>query len=189
VGTDLSIATDSRPSRPGVRHYVAIVACILLGGTFLFAGAGKLADIGQMPGQVEYIDKMIPDFLLTPQLAQFIGFVAIPYILPIMETILGLLLLAGVFIKVDSIVSLLLSAAFAFNNFWMVSRGIDKYPDCTCFGIWETMMGAVSPAISLRLDIIMSGLALLIIFIQPGGILASQFWWERSIKRPSTSIH
>jgi uncharacterized membrane protein YphA (DoxX/SURF4 family) len=178
VAPDSSIATNSLASRPGVRHYVAIAACVLLAGIFLFAGVGKLADMGQMPGQVEYIDKMIPDFLLTPQLAQFIGFVAIPYILPIVETILGLLLLAGLFIKIDSIVSLLLSATFIFNNSWMLSQGIDKYPSCACFGIWETVLGAISPAISLRLDIVMFALALLIIFIQPGGIFEPQFWWN-----------
>lgn len=189
MGPDLFVATDSVASRPGVRCYVAIVACILLAGIFLFAGVGKLADMGQMPGQVEYIDRMIPDFLLTPQLAQFIGFVAIPYILPIVETILGLLLLGGLFIKVGSIISLPLTAAFIFNNSWMISQGIDKYPSCECFGIWENMLGAVSPVISLRLDIVMFALALLIIFMQPGGIFASQFWWNRLIIRRTFSTH
>lgn len=172
-----SLTSSSGPAvRPGTRHIIVIIACIILGGIFLFAGIGKLVEIGQMPGQTEYLDKMIPDFLLTPEFAQFIGMIFIPYILPIVETIVGLLLLAGLFIKIDSIISLMLEGVFMFNNIWMIAHGIDKYPDCACFGIWETMFGAVSPSISIWIDIFMVILALIILFVQPGGILSSQFW-------------
>jgi uncharacterized membrane protein YphA (DoxX/SURF4 family) len=162
--------------KPGVRNIIAIIACVILAAIYLFAGIGKLVEMGQMPGQTEYLDKMIPDFLLTPQLAQFIGMIFIPYILPVIETALGLLLLAGLLIKIDAIISLMLSGVFIFNNAWMISHGIDKYPDCACFGIWETMLGPVSPAISLWIDILMVALALTIICVQPGGILTSQYW-------------
>jgi uncharacterized membrane protein YphA (DoxX/SURF4 family) len=176
VGPSLTSDNGTVAARPGVRNIITIIACVLLAGIFLFAGIGKLAEMGQMPGQTEYLDKMIPDFLLTPELAQFIGLIFIPYILPVTETILGLLLLAGLYIKIDSIISIMLSGVFMFNNTWMISHGIEKYPDCACFGIWETMMGPVSPAISLQIDILMVILALIIIFVQPGGILSSQFW-------------
>lgn len=176
VGLSLTSDNGSTTARPGVRSIIGIIACVILAGIFLFAGIGKLAEMGQMPGQTEYLDKMIPDFLLTPELAQFIGLIFIPYILPVTETILGLLLLAGIYIKINSIISIMLSGIFMFNNIWMISHGIDKYPDCACFGIWEAMLGPVSPAISLWIDILMVVLALIIIFIQPGGILSSQFW-------------
>jgi uncharacterized membrane protein YphA (DoxX/SURF4 family) len=169
--------------RPGIRNVIAIIACVVLAGIFLFAGIGKLAEMGQMPGQTEYLDKMIPDFLLTPELAKFIGFVFIPYILPVAETIIGLLLLAGLFIKIDALLGLALSAIFIFNNTWMISHGIDKYPDCACFGIWEAMMGPVSPAISLWIDILMVALALIIVFVQPGGALSSQYWIANMLKK------
>ena len=183
MATSLSSGNGPTTAHPGARTIIGIIACIILAGIFLFAGIGKLAEMGQMPGQTEYLDKMIPDFLLTPQLAQFIGLVFIPYILPVTETILGLLLLAGFFIKIDSIISIMLSGIFMFNNIWMISHGIDKYPDCACFGIWETVMGPVSPAISLQIDILMVILALIIIFVQPGGILSSQFWVANIIKK------
>lgn len=183
MGSDLSIGTELKSTRPGVRNIIVIIACVLLAGIFLFAGAGKLIDMGQMPGQTEYLDKLIPDFLFTPELARFIGLVGIPYILPIGETILGLLLLAGLWIKLDAIAVLLLSSAFIYHNSWMISHGIDKFPDCACFGYWETIFGIVSPATSLRIDIVMFLLALVIIFVQPGGILSSQYWFNNLIKK------
>ncbi len=139
--------------------------------------------MGQMPGQTEYLDKLIPDFLFTPELARFIGLVGIPYVLPIFETVVALLLLAGLFIKIDAIVFGLASVAFMYHNGWMISHGIDKFPDCACFGYWETVFGVVSPATSLRIDIVMFLLALVIIFVQPGGILTSQYWWNNCIKK------
>ena len=183
MGSDLSIGTELKPTRPGVRNIVVIMASVVLAGIFLFAGVGKMADMGQMPGQTEYIDKLIPDFLFTPELARFIGFVGIPYILPIGETILGLLLLAGLWVKLDAIAVMLLSSAFMYHNWWMISHGIDKFPDCTCFGFWETVFGVVSPAISLRMDVLMFALALAVLITQPGGILSSQFWWNNLVKK------
>jgi uncharacterized membrane protein YphA (DoxX/SURF4 family) len=179
VGPDLSIEIKLKPERPGIRNIVVIIACVLLACIFLYAGVGKLADIGQMPGQTEYIDKLIPDFLYTPEVARFIVSVGIPYILPIGETILGLLLLVGLIIKLDAIAVLLLASAFIYHNSWMISHGIDKFADCSCFGVWETKFGVVSPAVSLWIDIIMFLLALVIIFVQPGGIFTSQYWFRK----------
>jgi uncharacterized membrane protein YphA (DoxX/SURF4 family) len=183
VGSDSSIETKLKPTRPGARNIIAIIACVLLAGIFLFAGVGKLIDMGQMPGQTEYLDKLIPDFLFTPELARFISLVGIPYILPIFETVVALLLLAGLFIKIDAIVFGLASVVFMYHNSWMISHGIDKFPDCACFGYWETVFGVVSPATSLRIDIVMLLLALVIIFVQPGGILSSQYWFNNLIKK------
>jgi uncharacterized membrane protein YphA (DoxX/SURF4 family) len=183
MGSALSTDTESKETRPGVRNIVVIMASVLLAGIFLFAGVGKMADMGQMPGQTEYLDKLIPDFLYTPELARFIGLIGIPYILPVGETILGLLLLAGLWVKLDAIAVMLLSSAFMYHNWWMTSHGIDKFPDCACFGYWETVFGVVSPATSLRIDIFMFLLALVIIFVKPGGILSSQYWFNNLIKK------
>ena len=183
MASDLSTNTELKSTRPGARRIIVIVASVLLAGIFLFAGVGKLADMGQMPGQTEYLDKLIPDFLFTPDLARFIGLIGIPYVLPIFETVVALLLLAGLFIKIDAIAFGLASVAFMYHNGWMISHGIDKFPDCACFGYWETVFGVVSPATSLRIDIVMFLLALVIIFVQPGGILSSQYWWHNLIKR------
>jgi uncharacterized membrane protein YphA (DoxX/SURF4 family) len=183
VGPDLSANTELKSTRPGARRIIVIVASVFLACIFLFAGVGKLADMGQMPGQTEYLDKLIPNFLFTPDLARFIGLVGIPYILPVGETLIGLLLLAGLWAKLDAIAVMLLSSAFMYHNWWMISHGIDKFPDCTCFGFWETVFGVVSPAISLKIDILMFALALAILITLPGGILSSQFWWNNLINK------
>jgi uncharacterized membrane protein YphA (DoxX/SURF4 family) len=183
MGSSLSTGTEPTGTRPGVRNIVVIMASVLLAGIFLFAGVGKMANMGQIPGQTEYLDKLIPDFLFIPELARFIGLIGIPYILPIGETIIGLLLMAGLWIKLDAIAVMLLSSAFMYHNWWMISHGIDKFADCACFGFWETIFGVVSPAISLRIDILMFALAFAVLITQPGGILSSQFWWNNLIKK------
>ena len=168
--------TDFNTRGPRARYTISFIAAVIVALIFLFAGVGKLADLGAMPGQTEYLDKMIPDFLLTPELARFIGLVFIPWLLPIAEIVLGLLLLSGFWPRIWAIAVMLLTASFMYNNVWMISQGIDKYPECACFGIWETMLGQVSPAVSLGIDIFMFALMAVVIFVLPGRFLASQFW-------------
>jgi uncharacterized membrane protein YphA (DoxX/SURF4 family) len=175
-----SVITDKAAYRKaGLRVIIAIIACVILASIFLFAGIGKVGQMGQMPGQLEYLDKIIPDYLFTPAVGRFTGFVFIPYVLPIFETFIGLALLAGFLIKIDALLAMLLSGAFAYHNIWLINHGIDRFPDCSCFGFWETAFGVVSPAASLRIDILMIALALIVIFVQPGGLLTSQFWFRQ----------
>jgi uncharacterized membrane protein YphA (DoxX/SURF4 family) len=174
--------TEITEKRPGARCIISLVAAVAVALIFLFAGIGKLTDLGQMPGQTEYLDKMIPDFLLTPELARFIGLVFIPWILPVSEILLGLLLLSGLWPRIWAIAVMLLTASFMYNNIWMISQGIDKYPDCACFGFWETIFGPVSPAISLGIDIVMFALMAVVILVLPGGLLSSQFWIHKAAK-------
>ena len=65
-------------SQPMARSIISIAACTIIGAILLFAGIGKLAELGTIPGQTEFLDKFIPDFILTPELAGFIGMVFIP---------------------------------------------------------------------------------------------------------------
>ncbi|MDD5398711.1 MAG: hypothetical protein PHU70_06475, partial [Dehalococcoidia bacterium] len=74
--------------QPMVRSVISIVACLLIGLTLIFAGGGKLANFGQIPGQTEFLDRFIPDFLMTPEFARFIGLIFIPWILPAVEVVL-----------------------------------------------------------------------------------------------------
>ncbi len=168
-------------SKPGVRSTISIIACIIIGLIMLLAGTGKLMGMGQMPGQTEFLDKFIPDFLLTPESAQFIGMIFIPYILPVIETILGVLLIVGLWPRVLALIVIPLTFAFMANNLWTISQGVDKFPDCVCFGAWETITGArFTPTQSLFIDIGMLVLALIIVFVHPGRFLASQFWFYKA---------
>jgi uncharacterized membrane protein YphA (DoxX/SURF4 family) len=168
-------------SKPGARSTVSITACIIVGFILLAAGTGKLIGMGQMPGQTEFLDKFIPDFLLTPESAQFIGLIFIPYVLPVVETLLAVLLIVGLWPRVMALIVIPLTFAFMANNLWTISQGVDKFPDCVCFGAWETITGArFTPTQSLFIDIGMLLLVLIIVFVHPGHFLASQFWFYRS---------
>ena len=51
-------------SQPMVRSIISIVACVLIGAILLIAGVGKIAEFGTIPGQTDFLDKFIPDFIL-----------------------------------------------------------------------------------------------------------------------------
>ena len=156
---------------------MSLVASILVGLTFFIAGSGKVVGFGELPGQtIEFIDRIIPDALLTPAVAHFIGSIFLPYILPWAELALGALLLVGFAPRFMAALSLPLSLAFAANNSWMLSRGVDEFASCGCFGIWEELLWALSPLQSLYLNIGLIVLALVIIFLHPGAFFSSQPW-------------
>jgi uncharacterized membrane protein YphA (DoxX/SURF4 family) len=178
-----------RSNRPSARTVISVIACIIIGLVLLVAGTGKLIGIGQMPGQTEFLDKFIPDFLLTPELAQFIGLVFIPYLLPIVETALAILLFVGLWPRIVAIIVVPLTLGFMANNSWTISQGVNEYPDCVCFGAWETLTGArFTPTQSLYIDIVLFVLAVIVIFVHPGRFLASQFWFNKRSASPTSVI-
>ena len=163
-----------------VAGIISYIACLIIGFVMLVAGTGKLIGMGQMPGQTEFLDKFIPDFLLTPETAQFIGNIFIPYMLPVIETVLAVLLIVGLWPRLMAIIVIPLTLGFMANNLWTIGQGIDKFPDCVCFGAWETITGArFTPTQSLYIDIGLFVLAIVVIFIHPGRFLSSQFWFTR----------
>jgi uncharacterized membrane protein YphA (DoxX/SURF4 family) len=171
---------------PNLKDVVSIVASVIVGLILLIAGTGKLFGFGQMPGQTEFLDRFIPDFLMTPEFAQFIGIVFIPYLLPIIEIVIAVLLLAGIWPRVMALVIIPLTMGFMANNLWTIGQGIDKFPDCPCFGIWETWTGVrFTPTQSLYIDIGLFILAAVIVFVLPGRFFSHQFWFNRQSKDKS----
>jgi uncharacterized membrane protein YphA (DoxX/SURF4 family) len=174
------LATYEYDSQPMVRSVISVIFCVLIGLILLFAGTGKLAGLGQIPGQTEFLDKFIPDFLLTPAFAQFVGLVFIPWILPILEILIGLLLIIGIVPRLIAIIFLPLTLGFMANNSYMIASGVDKYPTCECFGIWEqNWFGGLTPMQSLYVDVGLFIMAIIIIFVHPLPFLANQFWIKR----------
>ena len=166
-----------------LRHSLSIAACLLIGFILLIAGTGKLFGFGQMPGQTEFLDRFIPDFLMTPEFARFIGMVFIPYLLPIIEVFVAALLLIGMWPRVMGLIVMPLTLGFMANNLWTIGQGVDKFPDCPCFGIWETWTGVrFTPTQSLYIDIGLFVLAALIVFVHPGRFFSHQFWFTRRTK-------
>ena len=166
-------------NQPMVRSIISIVACVLIGGILLFAGVGKLAEFGTIPGQTDFLDKFIPDFILTPELARFIGLVFIPWILPIAEIVLGAALIIGIWPRLVAILFIPLVFGFMANNSYAIAKGMEKFPECECFGVFA----ALTPIESMYMDIGMFILAVLIIVIHPGGFFAHQFWINRIFAR------
>ena len=169
--------------QPMVRSVISIVACLLIGLTLIFAGGGKLANFGEVPGQTEFLDRFIPDFLLTPEFARFIGLVFIPWILPIAEVLMGLLLVVGLWPRCVAILVLPMVMAFMANNSYMISQGLEKYPECECFGVWEELLGGLTPIQSMYYDISLFILAVIIIIVHPGSFCAHQFWINKILSR------
>jgi len=139
---------------------------VFLGLVLLLAGSGKL------PGQTEFIDALLKSFW-TPPVAYFIG-----YCLPWVEVTLGVFLLLGVFPRIAAALCLPLTAGFMAHNSWALSQGIEQFPQCgQCFGIWEELLGAISPLQALCLDIVLFCLALIILLFHPGGFLSFRPWF------------
>ena len=147
-------------------------SAILAGLTLLVAGTGKL------PGQTEFVDALLKSFW-TPAVAYVIG-----YCLPWLEVGLGILLLLGLFPRIAAVLCLPLTAGFMANNSWALIHGIEKFPECGfCFGIWEEFLGALSPLGALVLDIVLLGLALIVVLLYQGDFLTFQPWFIRRKKR------
>jgi len=156
---------------------------MLIGLTLIFAGGGKLANLGQIPGQAEFLFLLIPDFLMTPEFGLFMVDVFLPWILPSVEIVLGLMLVVGIWPRLTALVVLPLVLGFMANNTYMISQGLDKYPDCTCFGVWEQWLGGLTPLQSMYYDITLLILAVIIIIVQPAPFLSHHFWINRILSR------
>ena len=96
----------------------------------------------------------------------------IVHCLPWAEIALGALLLLGMFPRIASVLCLPLIAGFMASNSWALSQGIEQFPTCAhCFGKWEELLGAMSPLQALCFDIVLFGLALVILLFHPSGFL------------------
>jgi len=159
------------------RNISSLVASILIGLVFLASGSGKALGFGEVPGQtMDFIGYILPDALLVPATVIFIYEIFIPYILPWTELVLGCLLLIGFVPRLIAILCLPLTLALMSNNIYSITQGMAKYESCACFGIWEQVLGELTPVQSLGIDIGLFILALIIIFNYPGGFLLSRKW-------------
>ena len=171
-------------NRQRAKSIISLIAIILVGLTFLLAGSGKVFGFGEIPGQtMQFIGKIIPDALLTPGVAYFIGDIFYPYILPWTELALGILLILHIWPRLVAALTLPLTAAFMANNSWLISQGKTQFAECPCFGIWEELLGTLTPFQALYIDIGLFALALIIIFVHPGGFLSSPSWLAKLGKK------
>jgi uncharacterized membrane protein YphA (DoxX/SURF4 family) len=171
------------------RFIISLIACILMGITFVMSGSGKLIAFGEIPGQTaDFIGYVLPDAWLTTTTVFLIYDVLIPWILPIAELAFGILLLVGFMPRLIAILTIPLTWIFMANNAFSISIGMAEYESCSCFGIWEQIFGTMTPFQSLFYDIALFALALVIIFVFPGGILQSQKWLQKLVMKKENPV-
>jgi uncharacterized membrane protein YphA (DoxX/SURF4 family) len=159
------------------RNIAGLVACIVIGLTLVASGSGKLFAIGEVPGQtIEFLGFILPKALLTPWMVTFIYDIAIPFVLPAVELAIGLLLLIGFAPRLIAAIFIPLTFMLMGNNIYSIHIGMDKYPNCECFGLWEKIFGTLKPSQSLVFDIVLFVLAVVIIVVVPLGFFQSRKW-------------
>jgi uncharacterized membrane protein YphA (DoxX/SURF4 family) len=186
--TTTSTTVESKGQK--TRNIIGIIACVIVGITLVMSGSGKLFSFGAVPGQtVEFIGYVMPHAWLTPFTVTAIYDVIIPYIVPAVELALGLLLLIGFAPRLMAVIFVPLTLMFMGNNIYSIHIGLGKYPDCSCFGIWETIFHTtLTPSQSLVYDIVLLVLALVIIFVTPLKFLQSQKWLKNLGTKKATPI-
>jgi uncharacterized membrane protein YphA (DoxX/SURF4 family) len=104
-----------------VRDLVGLLARLVLGATVLAAGALKV-------GHPETSARSVRAYQLLPfDLAGYVG-----YALPILEIAVGVLLVLGLFTRVNAVIGGVLMAAFIIGIASAWARGLSI--DCGCFG-------------------------------------------------------
>jgi uncharacterized membrane protein YphA (DoxX/SURF4 family) len=147
---------------------VGIGASIILGLIFVAAGLGKLLE----QAEAFKIFYYLPGAFFTPALAD-----ALSFWFPLIELIVGLLLITSVAAKPMAAFSLVLITGFIATNSWLLIQGLGDEP-CGCFGIVETMAQFRLVVInSLYFDIGMLGLVLLILIYYPGKFSTFRPWF------------
>jgi uncharacterized membrane protein YphA (DoxX/SURF4 family) len=154
-----------------LKRGAGILAAVILGLIFLIAGLGKL------PAQTDaytilLVLRKIPLMLL---LSDYVHIV-----FPVLEIILGLMLVVGFAAKLTASFSILLIGAFIFNNLWLIQRGLGQEP-CYCFGgSLNWLLGVISIREALYIDIGMLALVYLVVACYPGRWFTLRPWFSRA---------
>ena len=101
--------------------WLGLVARLVVGGVWLYAGAIKLPDPAQSVAAVRAYEAL-PAGLVAP----------VGQLLPVLEVVVGALLVLGLLTRTTALVSALLLAVFIAGIISVWVRGINI--DCGCFG-------------------------------------------------------
>lgn len=115
----------------GVHGWLGLIARLLTGGVWLYAGAIKVTDPAASIAAVRAYQ------LLPSSVAEAVGIA-----LPAVEIVVGLALVLGVLTRGAAVVSAVLFLAFIIGIASVWSRGIEI--DCGCFGGGGAKAGAAS---------------------------------------------
>ncbi|GAA0923842.1 DoxX family membrane protein [Nonomuraea longicatena] len=101
--------------------WVTTVARLVLGGVLIAAGGLKIGNPAESVVAVKAYE-LLPESMAT----------AVGYALPILEIVVGVLLVVGLLTRVAAVAGALLMLAFVFGIAWAWARGLRI--DCGCFG-------------------------------------------------------
>ena len=156
---------EASPSRPwrDWRTWISLAARLYLGGMLLVAGIIKLGNL--------------PKFALDINAYHLVPYAwtkILGYSIPPIEVLVGLLLVAGAFIRVSAVLGSLLMAVFIFSIAWVWAKGYSI--DCGCFGTGGQVAAGQT---TYPQDIVRDGVALLgglWLAVRPGSILSVDRW-------------
>ena len=114
--------TANAPSIRNWRDWVGLVARLIPGIVFLYAGVTKITNIPLFAQNIRAY-QLLPELWMSDVLA---------YILPVVEILAALLLIVGLLTRGAAAVTLLMLVAFIVGIAWVWSQGISI--DCGCFG-------------------------------------------------------
>jgi uncharacterized membrane protein YphA (DoxX/SURF4 family) len=104
-----------------VKQWTGLVARLVVGGVWIYAGAIKLPDPDESVNAVRAYELLPGDTAVT-----------VGHLLPILEVVVGAMLVLGVLVRGAAAVSALLFVAFIVGIVSVWARGIEI--DCGCFG-------------------------------------------------------
>lgn len=104
-----------------MKEWLGLVARLVVGSVWLYAGASKLVDPAQSVAAVRAYQ------LLPGNLAQPVG-----QLLPVIEVVVGAMLVLGLLTRGAAVISAVLFAAFVAGIASVWARGLTI--DCGCFG-------------------------------------------------------
>jgi uncharacterized membrane protein YphA (DoxX/SURF4 family) len=104
-----------------VREWVGLVLRVVVGGVWIFAAALKLPDPAQSVAAVRAY-QLLPASLVTP----------VGQLLPVIEMVVGVMLVIGLLTRGAAVISAILFVAFIIGIASVWARGINI--DCGCFG-------------------------------------------------------
>ena len=104
-----------------MKQWTGLVARLVVGGVWIYAGAIKLPDPDESVNAVRAYELLPGDTAVT-----------VGHLLPILEVVVGAMLVLGVLVRGAAAVSALLFVAFIVGIVSVWARGIEI--DCGCFG-------------------------------------------------------
>ncbi len=157
------LVTSDKTASPGPRAvrsalpWVTTVSRLVLGGVLIVAGWGKIGTPVLSVQAVKAYD------LLPESLATVVG-----YGLPIMEIVVGVLLVVGLLTRVAGVISALLMLAFVIGIASAWARGLRI--DCGCFGGGGQLAAGVEPSylVDILRDFGLFALGVVIAWFPPG---------------------